>query len=221
MYYYQQYLDSARRVQELVTRLDDAILNRRTPACPDWTVRDILAHLAGAAASFGTESFAGVGTEPWTREHVETRRDVALAAVLAEREACTPRLLALAEDSPGWLPVVHDALTHEADIRGAVGAPQLPADVLAAAFPLIARTLPRQLGKLGNVEVVVDGQPHRLGDGEPELVVDTEMFEFWRGWFGRRSPAQLRSWVRTGDAQAFAEALPVFRARDTDLIESA
>jgi uncharacterized protein (TIGR03083 family) len=183
-------------------------------------VRDIVAHLSGAAASFGTESFAGVGTDPWTAEHVDSRRGVPLSDVLAERREQAPKLLNLPVDSPGWLPVVHDALTHEADIRGAIGAPQLPADILGAAFPLIAQTLPRQLGRLGSVEVVVDGQPLQLGDGEPELIVDTKMFELWRGWFGRRSPAQLRSWVRTGDADAFANALPVFRARDTDLIET-
>ncbi|MEO6701572.1 MAG: maleylpyruvate isomerase family mycothiol-dependent enzyme, partial [Jatrophihabitantaceae bacterium] len=180
--YYQQYLDSARRVRELVVPLDDEVLDRLTPACPDWSVRDIVAHLSGAAASFGTESFAGVGTDPWTRDHVESRRGLALLEVLAEREECAPRLLSLPADSPGWLPVVHDALTHEADIRGAIGAPQLPADVLAAAFGLIERTLPRQLSRLGNVEIVVDGQPMQLGDGAPELVVDTRMFEFWRGW---------------------------------------
>lgn len=218
--YYQQYVDSARRVQALVTQLDAAELDLRTPACPDWSVRDVLAHLAGAAASFGTPSFAGVGTDPWTREHVETRRDAPLAELIAERWEHAPRLEQVPPDSHAWLPVVHDALTHEADIRGAIGSPQLPPDALAAAFPLIERALPRQLGRLGTVEVVVDGQCRKVGEGEPELVVQAPMFEFWRGWFGRRSAGQMARWVRRGDAAAFADALPVFRARATDLIEA-
>ena len=60
--YYQQYLDSQSRVEELVTPLGEDVLNVVTRACPQWRVRDVLAHLAGAAASFGTESFAGVGS---------------------------------------------------------------------------------------------------------------------------------------------------------------
>lgn len=218
--YYQLYMDSARRVADLVAPLDEDALSARTPACPDWTVRDILAHLAGAAASFGTPSFAGVGTDPWTAEHVESRRDAGAAELVAERESCAVKLQQLAPDNyRAWLPVVHDALTHEADIRGAIGAPGLPADALAAAFPLLEAVLPHRLGSLGPMTVELDGQPRSWGDGVPQLVVRTSMFDFWRGVFGRRSPEQMRGWVVAGDAEAFAAALPNFGPRTTDLLE--
>jgi uncharacterized protein (TIGR03083 family) len=220
--YYRQYLDSQSRVEELVTPLGEDVLNVITRACPQWRVRDVLAHLAGAAASFGTESFAGVGTDPWTREHVESRRDVALAELLAERRQHSPKLAVVPQDNRAWLPIVHDALTHEADIRDAIGAPQLPAEVLAAAYPLVEAALPRQLGRLGRVELELDGWRSAIGEGSrADLVVQAPMFEFWRGWFGRRSSNQMRSWVRSGDADAFAMALPVFPARRSDLVESA
>ena len=219
--YYQLYVESQRRVQDLVAPLDSAALDKPTPACPAWSVRDVLAHLAGGAASFGTDSFAGVGTEPWTAEHVESRRDVAVGDLLAERWACTPKLEHVPADHRVWLPVVHDALTHEADIRGAIGAPGLPADALAAAFPLVEPALGMKFAAFGPTIVELDGQPRDFGQGEPALVVRTSMFEFWRGAFGRRSDRQMRSWVVAGDAEAFARVLPVFGPRETDLLEPA
>jgi len=217
--YHQLYVDSARRVQDLVTPLDSAALDALTPACPAWSVHDVLAHLAGAATSFGTDSFAGVGTDAWTAEHVESRRDATVAELVAERWACIPKLEKVPADHGVWMPVVHDALTHEADIRGAIGAPGLPADALAGAFPLMEAVLPSKIGKLGTTTLDLDGRPRTFGDGEPDLVVRTSMFEFWRGAFGRRSDRQMRSWVESGDAAAFAQTLPVFGPRATDLIE--
>jgi uncharacterized protein (TIGR03083 family) len=220
--YYQLYVDSARRVADLVTPLDDAALQTPVPACPDWTVRDVLAHLAGSAASFGTPSFAGVGTDPWTAEHVASRRDATVAQLVAERAACAPRLEQIAPDNyRAWLPVVHDALTHEADIRGAIGAPGLPADALAAAFPLLEKVLPTRLRQLGTMTLELDGQPRTLGEGTPVLVVRTSLFDFWRGAYGRRSDRQMRSWVVAGDDAGFAQTLPLFGPRTTDLVEPA
>jgi len=219
--YYQLYLDSARRVADLVTPLDAAALQTLTPACPEWTVHDVLAHLAGGAASFGTPDFAGVGTDPWTKAHVESRRDASVADLVAERQASLPKLEQVPSDNlRAWLPIVHDALTHEADIRGAIGAPGLPADALAAAFPLLAAVLPMRLSALGPMTLELDGQPRSWGDGPPGLVVSTQTFEFWRGVYGRRSERQLRSWVVAGDAEAFAKELPLFGPRTTDLFET-
>jgi uncharacterized protein (TIGR03083 family) len=219
--YYQLYVDSERRVAELVTPLDSAALDTITPACPGWSVRDVLAHLAGGAASVGTPSFAGVGTDSWTAEHVRSRRGASVADLIAERRNCAAALEQVPPGDRMWLPVVHDALSHEADIRGAIGAPGVPADAVAAAFPLVEAVLPRRLGRLGAVTLELDGQPRSFGEGEPGLTVRAPLFEFWRGAFGRRSDRQLRSWVVGGDAAAFARALPVFPARSDDLLEAA
>jgi uncharacterized protein (TIGR03083 family) len=219
--HYQLYVESQRRVEDLVGALDPAALDVLTPACPAWSVRDVLAHLAGGIASFGAESYAGAGTDAWAAEHVESRRDVPVADLLAERRACSARLEGLPADHRAWLPAVHDALSHEADIRGALGAPGLPADALAAAFPLLQPVLRSKLGKLGPTTLELDGQPHAFGAGEPVLLAQAPLFEFWRGAFGRRSDRQLRSWVLSGDAEAFAKVLPLFPSRATDLLEPA
>jgi uncharacterized protein (TIGR03083 family) len=219
--YYQLYVESARRVAELVTPLDDATLDTRTPACPDWTVRDMLAHLAGGAASFGTPSYVGLGTDPWADEHVQSRRGASVTDLLEERRICAPKLEQLPEEDRRWLQVLHDALSHESDIRSTIGAPRMPLDALVAAWPLLAAVTPMKLGRLGTVTLELEGQSRTFGDGEPALVVRAPLFEFWRGVFGRRSDRQMRSWVVSGDAAAFAQALPAFGPRTTDLVEPA
>lgn len=219
--YYQLYVESERRVEDLVSALDPAALDVLTPACPQWSVRDVLAHLAGGAAAFGTAPSAEVGTDAWAAEQVQSRRGVPVADLLAERRASSPRLEQLPPDHRGWLPAVHDALSHEADIRGAVGAPGMPADALAAAFGMLVPVLRSKFRRLGTTVLELDGQPRTYGDGEPVLMVRASLFEFWRGTFGRRSDRQLRSWVSAGDAAAFARILPIFGPRTTDLVETA
>jgi uncharacterized protein (TIGR03083 family) len=218
--YDQLYRESQRRVRDLVAPLQPAELALTVPACPLWSVHDVLAHLAGVSVSIADGSGAHPTSTEWTRGHVEARRDDTVEQMFAEWQRNTPAVTQLPISNPSWLPILHDALSHEADIRGAIGAPQLPGDVLAAAYPLLLNGLQRRLARFGTVRLDLDEQPVDVGPGAPDLVVQTSRFEFWRGAFGRRSPSQLRSWVRHGDAEAFAVTLPIFSARDTDLIES-
>jgi uncharacterized protein (TIGR03083 family) len=223
--YDQLYRDSQHRIIELVTPLSAGELARITPACPLWSVQDVLAHLAGACAAFGAPADAD-GTAPapatpaWTQAQVVERRGRTVAELAAEWHRCTPAVTALPLESRSWLPVLHDVLSHEADLRGTIGAPQLPAGVLAAAWPLVQVPIQRRLARFGSVLLDLDGRRTVLGDGAPELVVEAGQFNFWRGLFGRRSRAQLAGWVRHEDAAGFAEALPIFPARDDDLTET-
>jgi len=218
--YNQLYLDSQRRVIDLVGALSAAELDRRTPACPLWSVRDLLAHLAGTSAAVAGEPGQGAVASPeWTQAQVDARRDRTVAELAGEWQRHAPAVSQIPVSSRSWLPMLHDALSHEADIRGAIGAPRLPADALAAAWPLLTGPIAGRLAPLGTVLLRLDEQLIAIGDGSPKLEVAATQFDFWRAWFGRRSPAQIRSWVRAGDPLRFAEQLPFFPARDTDLIE--
>src|SRR6185503_16299440 len=136
--YNQLYLDSQRRVIDLVGALSAAELDRRTPACPLWSVRDLLAHLAGTSAAVAGEPGQGAVASPeWTQAQVHARRDRTVAELTGEWQRHAPAVSQIPVSSRSWLPMLHDALSHEADIRGAIGAPRLPADALAAAWPLL------------------------------------------------------------------------------------
>lgn len=218
--YNQLYLDSHRRVLDLVSPLSAEELSRATPACPLWSVRDVLAHLAGSSVAFAGGPNEGEPASPaWTREQVESRRARSVAELAAEWRQHAPEIAEIPVSSRSWLPILHDALSHEADIRGAIGAPRLPADALAAAWPLLTVPIQRRLAPLGSVLLRLDEQLIPIGETEPDMEVEATQFDFWRAWFGRRSRAQIRGWVRRGDPDRFAEQLPVFPPRATDLIE--
>ncbi len=219
--YNQLYLDSHRRVVDLISPLSADELDRRTPACPLWSVHDVLAHLAGVSAAVAGEPGVGAVASPeWTQAQVEARRDRTAAELIAEWQRNAPAVNQIPVSSGSWQPLLHDALSHEADIRGAIGAPLLPADALAAAWPLIIESITQRLTPLGTVLLKLDEQQVVIGDGRPDVEVEATRFDFWRARYGRRSPSQIRGWVRSGDAARFAEQLPIFPARDTDLIET-
>ena len=122
--------------------------------------------------------------------------------------------------SMSWLPVLHDTLSHEADIRGAIGAPQLPGDVLAAAYPLLLTSLPA-------------GCPASATSGwswTSSRWTSAPVSRTWWCWPAGSSSGAAPSagaarpscaaGYGTATPRAFAVMLPVFRPRDTDLIES-
>lgn len=218
--YDQLYRESRRRVRELISPLTSDELTVTVPACPRWSIADLLAHLAGASACHVEGSTVGrPGSEEWTGAQVEARRGRSKEQLLTEWERYAPLVEQLPVSSDSWWPILHDMLSHEADLRGAIGAPQLPGDALTAPFAKLLPILHAELAPLGTVLLDLDEQRIEIGTGKPDLVVTASRFEFWRGYFGRRSPAQLAGWVRLGDGAAFAAALPVFPARDTDLTE--
>jgi uncharacterized protein (TIGR03083 family) len=108
------YADARRRLQQLVAGLDDTGLMAPVPACPDWTVRDIVAHLAGIAEEVVSGTyFAGAADawndaglaaqrDQWTASQVRSRRDRPVSVMLAEWADAFTRLAALsASGRPG------------------------------------------------------------------------------------------------------------------------
>jgi uncharacterized protein (TIGR03083 family) len=164
------------------------------PACPDWTVRDLLAHVTGVAADLVAGRLDGVGTDPWTAAQVASRTDRSLAEVVAEWNEVAPAMEE-AFVAFGGLPdqLVFDTTTHEHDLRGAVGATgahragQVEIALRWAADAWAAGPAPAA-GPLrlvaGDVEVV-------LGTGAPVATVRADGLEALRALTGRRSWEQV------------------------------
>ena len=64
------------------------------PACPDWTVRDLLSHMVGLGADVVAGDEPDDHNAAWTREQVQTRRDRDVAALVAEWQAVAEPLRA-------------------------------------------------------------------------------------------------------------------------------
>ena len=109
----------------MVRELDDNEAITAVPACPRWTVRDVIAHLAGACADILSGHMEGVTTQAWADAQVDERRDRPMAPLLEEWSRVAPPLEAAAERFPHPLPTlwVLDLTAHEHDVRGALGRP--------------------------------------------------------------------------------------------------
>ncbi len=109
---------------DLAAGLDDDQAKRRVPACPEWTVRDVYAHLTGVASDVLAGRTDGVATPPWTARQVELRRSASLAEVCAEWVQLGPKVEAWLAEREGRVTFVaraaYDVWTHEQDVRGAL-----------------------------------------------------------------------------------------------------
>jgi uncharacterized protein (TIGR03083 family) len=120
------YCDARSRFVELVRGLPQEMHDRWVPACPQWSVRDIVAHLAGASADFIESNFPapGVPFECWTATQVAKREGRSLEELLAEWDELASTIVTMMRDGrvPEG-PLINDVATHEQDVRGALGKP--------------------------------------------------------------------------------------------------
>lgn len=214
--------DDGRR-QILALDLDEERLARQVPACPDWTVRDLLAHLTGIAEDSlrGTyfadaiDAWRDPGLadqrEAWTAGQVSTRAGRAFESVLREFDEYSGRLVTLMRrgegqvlDGPSWLlsAPVGDLAVHLADLREALGlAPDPSAPITQYGFAayrdwLRARITDRGLPALR----LSDGnETWALGPGEPAVTVVADRNELFRAITGRRSEPDIRGYEWSGD----------------------
>lgn len=211
------------RVVALVSGLSDDQVAATVPACPDWAVRDLLAHMVGLGADVVSGNEVDDHNEDWTQAQVEARRDTPVAAILAEwRELTDPMREWMREH--GTRPL-GDVIIHEQDLRGAVGVPGgRDGDGVRAIRDRFAPRLAAALA--GRPPIALRGERWRwVSDGEggavaaegPDTVVEDAVdaapvvlsapdFELARALVTRRSAAQLRSWAVRGDPGAHLDA---------------
>ena len=103
----------------------DGDLTTVVPACPEWTVHDLLSHLTGNCADILEGNLDGAATPEWTAAQVTARRDRSTGDVIEEWNDVGARIAQMMDDFPGRTAsqVIADISTHEHDIRGAFGAP--------------------------------------------------------------------------------------------------
>jgi uncharacterized protein (TIGR03083 family) len=178
----------------LLAGLDETALAAQVPACPAWTVRDVLAHVTGVAAdAAGGTYFSGAADawsdirlaaarDEWTAGQVQSRRDRPVEALLAEwagwAATLEPVLAGTAPalpGSPGWLvsAPVADLAVHLHDVRGALRQPgDRDAPVTGLGLRIYARWLGQRLDQALSGRRSL-GQVRALGwDGDPEPYLD-------------------------------------------------
>lgn len=195
-------------------------LAQQVPACPDWSVHDLLAHVVGLAVDVSQGRVDGAGSDPWTAAQVAARKDVSRDELLAEWAAAPIGAALLATDPMQAAQVVFDLATHEHDLRGAL---ELPGERDSAGVQIGWEWATTVLGQLrdgygeGALVLTTEQGATTCGAAEPSSGVTADRFELWRAMTGRRSAEQVSAWAWTGEPAV--ERLCLLPARATPLRE--
>ena len=225
------YEDGVRRLCALVEGLPPDRLETPVPACPAWTARQLLAHLAGVAADAEAgRYFAGAveawhdprlaeQRDRWTAGHVEDRSDRDVATLLDEvRHAGAALVQALrtghgpAADVPRWMlgSPAADLAVHLDDLAEALGTETAPdSDVTRTGFALYRRWLAARIAHRGLPALrLTDGEHEWLaGAGEPAATLRAGRDELFRTISGRRSAAAITRLHWEGAAAPYLDVL--------------
>lgn len=186
------------------------------PACPGWSVQDVVAHVVAIAGDVVSGRLDRPPTDEWTAAQVAAAKGKSMADLLAEWGEVGPRFQDLINRARMW-PGFLDALSHEHDVRGALGVPagRHGPDMVAAAEFLVAGLRPDRA-----MSVLVGEREFLVGpSGEPVLRLVTEPFEAFRFRMGRRSLRQIVAMDWDGDPAPVLDRLCIFGPAVADVVE--
>lgn len=229
------YEDGLRRVVALVDGLSEAELQTKVPACPLWSVQDLVAHLSGVAedsvrgAFFDGATLAwtdpdlAVRREAWTAAQVESRRGLDRHQLVAELERHGQALIRglrrgdrATVDVPGWMIAAPaaDLAAHIGDLEEALGLhPDPHAPITRYGFAsyrawLGERIVARGLPPLRLADPV-DAAAEWVVGGRvaPGAAVEADAYELFRAISGRRRLDDVARWSWHGEASSYLPVL--------------
>ena len=203
-----EWTNAQRRVMELVESLDPEECEQGVPACPAWTVTQLLAHMVGLSADVLAGDEPGDHNSTWTQRQVDSRADRGPADLATE-------WLSLTQPMQDWMRrhgvrPLNDVVIHEQDLRGAVGRPGgRDTDGLAAVRDVMAQRFATRIrrAQLPPVQLESPEWMFSTGDAEPGLELSAPTFDLARALMTRRTADQLREWARSGEVDPY---LPMF-----------
>lgn len=222
------YADSRLRIGDLARQLSATELATALPACPAWTVRDVIGHMAGLIDDGTHRRMAGLGTDEWTMAQVDAHRAKSLEQVLADWATIAATAEADLEGTigPMGIRLVSDAWTHEQDIRGALGRAGAREDnaALAPTLAIQTATLGERLDAAGLPGIAIRGADGTACDtGRHPVGITLRVPTAWhylRAVTSRRSRAQVSAMQWEGaPADRWIEAFFRFTPPEHDILE--
>jgi len=198
------------RVVALVSPVTAEQAARPVPACPDWTVRELLSHMVGLDVDVVRGDEPDDHNSAWTQRQVDERADRSVADLVSEwQRAAEPLRAWMRANNPRPL---GDVIIHEQDLRGALGVPggQDTDGLHAIRENMLGRFAPRLEG-LAPLAFVADGWQWcsaGAADDAP-VVLAAGAFDLSRAVISRRSAHQLRRWTVRGDIEPYLPAFEV------------
>jgi uncharacterized protein (TIGR03083 family) len=219
------YDEAHARIVELVGGIDDKQALRVVPGTPRWTVHDLLAHLVAIPSDLAAGKLKGIPGPEETQAQVEERRSRGIPALLDEWQVGLAPTLEATRAGMIPPPLAVDAITHEQDLRGALGAAPVPdRDAVSWGAFGFAMGLGHRLAGAGlaplRLHDPASGFEAVAGEGTPDAVVTAPVFDLFRAMAGRRSRAQVAAFGWDTDCEPYLDAFCVFGPlREHDLYD--
>jgi uncharacterized protein (TIGR03083 family) len=210
------------RSMALFAGLDDAGFALPVAGTPLWNVRELLSHMVGGPVALLAGQFEGAGSAPWAQAQVEARRGVSAQETLKEWQAASEAIDAGIRAGNLPIPAAYDVLTHEQDLRAAIGAPVTP-DPAAVRFLVdgFGARVEKVVAKAGLAPLVLCDPTTGWSCGQTGgLTAEASEREWARVLTGRRSNHQASSLGWSGDPAPYLDLLSPFGPlRSTDVGE--
>lgn len=196
----------ARMIAVLETCESDE-LARTVPACPDWSVTDLVAHCCGLPAALASGDVPSGDLQTWLDGVIDARRGRPLSSLTEEWTSIDEGLRVLLSGGAGLL--FDDLAVHEHDLRGAVGRPDHDALDVDVVLPRTLAGLagPLEDAGLGAIVARSDDRTWRSHDAEPGWVLRTTPWEVTRAVNSRRTADELRALPHEGDVEPYLAIL--------------
>lgn len=204
------YADCRARVRGLMADVGDRE-SAIVPACPDWTVANLAAHLAGVCRDLVERNYPGPDVQAWVDGQVAARAGRSVAALIGEWDEFGPGFEAMIRKRPestGGL--LYDVVAHEHDAAAALGrSADRTSSGVRLSVDIIAGLVDADLAKAGLPAArFSDGtRTWEVGTGDVEFTVEADTYDLMRFLGSRRSMSQMRSFTHTGDLDRFLPGL--------------
>lgn len=192
-----EFTDAYRATKSRIVGLFDTVSDdgwsRTVPACPDWTVHDLLAHMVGIPSELGAGRYPTGDLAEWLAALVESRRDAPVDDLFEEWTA------AVDVGEPMYTPnglLLVDLVVHEHDLRRAVDQPGARDSAqVVRVLPLILGSLadPLRAHGLGSIEVNDGSATWRSHEERAGWTVEASAWEATRLLESRRTADELRA----------------------------
>jgi uncharacterized protein (TIGR03083 family) len=238
------YAETQGHLVELVQDLPPEDLETIVPASPDWTVKDVVAHVTALAADVTagrlppeldpvaalSDAEQAARREEVTAGQVSARRDRSIHEVIEEWNGVLPDLLSMIRgvapfpDARPFADVilVTDLAVHAQDVRNALHQPgDRDSAGVRIALASYAAALSLRLAQRGlaPLRLRYDGKERMVGDGEPGATLSGDRYEIFRALAGRRSDDQMLAMEWDGDPGPYIAVLPAYDTPAQPLIE--
>jgi uncharacterized protein (TIGR03083 family) len=210
------YLETQARLAALVGGLDGAALATPVPACPGWSVQDVIAHELAVTEDALAGRLTGPPTDEQTAAQVARLKGHDIGDMLAAWAVTAPQFAEIVAAFDVW-PAVIDIASHEQDIRSAIGRrdardTEVVRLCAGAVLSVLAPPVP--------MRVTVEDAEFLVGPDEgSQLGLSTTRFEALRWRLGRRSRGQMAAFDWSGDPAPVLDHLAIFGPATGDIVE--